>query len=234
MSEILYLRQAPNLPNTGSAHEVNVENNEKELRFDTCIVKPARSIMSLKNAAIYWNYKNVITGKNDHVMDGATKISFEEGYWTFDMIEEKLGKQSIKLEANEHNNTCKIYSETQNLNLKKFGELLGFPENEIVNSGTRKTSPSVVDVNKGLRYVNINCNIVNTAGNIDTDGHWSYALTSLPIPSNQLLNSTVTKFKGLNGSLKITNGQFNRILFNVDTNIEDKVDMSLLLELYIN
>ena len=31
-----------------------------------------------------------------------------------------------------------------------------------------------------------------------------------------------------------TNGQFNRILFNVDTNIEDKVDMSLFLELYIN
>ena len=30
------------------------------------------------------------------------------------------------------------------------------------------------------------------------------------------------------------NGQFNKILFDVDTNINDKVDMSLLLELYIN
>ena len=66
------------------------------------------------------------------------------------------------MEANEHNNTCKIYSGSQNLNLKKFGKLLGFPENEIVNSGTWKISPSVVDINKGLRYVNINCNIVNT------------------------------------------------------------------------
>ena len=190
--------------------------------------------MTLKNAAVYWNYKNVITGKNDHVMRGTTKITFEEGYWTFDMIKGKLGKQSIKLEANEHNNTCKIYSETQNLNLKKFGELLGFPENEIVNSGTWKTSPSVVDVNKGLRYVSINCNIVNTAGNIDTDGHWSYALASLPIPSDQLLNSTVTQFKGIDSSVRITNGQFNRILFDVNTNISDKVDMSLLLESYIN
>ena len=101
---------------------VFIENNEKELRFDTCIIiKPAGSIMTLKNAAVYWNYKNVITGKNDYVMRGTTKIPFEEGYWTFDMIEEKLGKQSIKLEANEHNNTCKIYSGTQNLNLKMFG-----------------------------------------------------------------------------------------------------------------
>ena len=213
---------------------VFIENNKRELRFDTCIIKPAVSIMTLKNAAVYWNYKNVITGKNDHVMRGTTRIPFEEGYWTFDMIEEKLGKQSIKLEANEHDNTCKIYPETQNLNLKKFGELLGFPENEIVNSGTWKTSPGVVDVNKGLRYVNINCNIVNTSGNIDTDGHRSYALASLPIPSDQLLNSTVTKFKGINSSVRITNGQFNRVLFDVNTNISDKVDMSLLLELYIN
>ena len=213
---------------------VFIENNEKELRFDTCIVKPAGSVMTLKNAAVYWNYKNVIAGKNDHVMHGTAKVPFEEGYWTFDMAERKLGEQSIKLEANEHNNRCKIYSESQNLNLIKFGKLLGFPENEIVNSGTWKTSPGVVDVNKGLRYVNINCNIVNTVGNIDTDGHWSCALATLPIPSDQFLNSTVTHFKGIDSSVKITNGQFNRVIFNVDTNIEDKVDMSLLLELYIN
>ena len=196
---------------------VFIENNEKELRFDTCIVKPAGSVMTLKNAAVYWNYKNVIAGKNDHVMHGTTKIPFEEGYWTFDMIERKLGEQSVKLEANKHNNTCKIYSGSQNLNLKNFGKLLGFPENEIVNRGTWKTSPSVVDVNKGLRYVNIDCNIVDTEGNIDTDGHRSYALAMLPIPSDQLLNSTVTLFKRIDSSVKITNGQFNRILFNVDT-----------------
>ena len=105
---------------------VFIENNKKELRFDTCIIKPAGSIMTLKNAAIYWNYKNVITGKNDYVMRGTTKITFEEGYSTFDMIVEKLGKQSIRLEANEHNNTCKIYSETQNLNHKKFGKIIRF------------------------------------------------------------------------------------------------------------
>ena len=109
-------------------------------------------------------------------------------------------------------------------------------ENGIINSGTWKTSPNVVDVNKGLRYVNIKCNIciANTSRNIDTDGHRSYALASLPIPLDQLLNSTVTKFKGINSSVTIINGQFNRLLFDVDTNINNKVDMSLLLELYIN
>ena len=213
---------------------VFVENNRMELLLDTCIIKPQGAVMTLKNAAIYWDYKNVITGENDYIMHGTTKITFEEGYWTFDMIWERLKKQAIKLEDNEFNETCKIYSETQNLNLKNFGQLLGFPENEIISSRTWKTSPNVVDVNKGLRYVNINCNVTDTFGNIDTNGHRSYTLASLPISSDQLLNSTVTKFKGINSSVAIINGQLNRLLFDVDTNINDKFDMSLLLELYIN
>ena len=182
---------------------VFIENNKKELHFDNCIVKPAGSVMTLKNASIYWNYKNVIAGKNDHVMRGTTKITFEEGYWTFDMIEEKLEEHSVKLVANRYNNTCKIYSESQNLNLKKFGKLLGFPENEDLNGGTWKTLPSVVEVNKGLRYVNINCNIVNTEGNIDTDGHWSCALAALSTPSDQLLNSRLPHLKGSIAALKL-------------------------------
>ena len=212
---------------------VFIENNKKELRLDTCVIRPEGAIMTLRNASVCWNYKNVITGDNDYIMRETTKIPFGEGYWTFGMIKKGLRDQSVKLEANKHDNTCKIYSETQDLNLKKFGKLLGFPENEIISSGTWKTSPGVVDVNKGLRYVNINCDITDTSGNINTDGHRSYVLASLPVQSDQLLNSTVTKFKGINSSVAIVNGYLNRLLFDVDTNIDNKVDMSLLLELYI-
>lgn len=141
-----------------------IENNKKDLRLDTCIINPQGAKMTLKNAAIYWNYKNVITDENDYVMRGTTKITFEEGYWTFDMIVERLGRQSVKLEGNEYDKTCRIYSETQDLDLKKFGELLGFPESENISSGTWRTSPGVVDVNRGLRYVNINRDIINTWG----------------------------------------------------------------------
>ena len=34
---------------------VFTENNVKELRFDTCIIKPTGSKMTLKNAAVYWD-----------------------------------------------------------------------------------------------------------------------------------------------------------------------------------
>ena len=211
-----------------------MEDNKKDLYLEVCINKSVKSIMTLKNATIYWKYKNVITGVNDYVMYGTTKITFEEGYWTFEMIKEKLEKdKKIKLVANKHNNTCKIYSDGRNLNLKNFATLLGFPENKIISNGTWKTSPNVVDVNKGLRYVNIDCSIVDTSENSNTDGERSQTLVSLPIPFDQSLNSTATFFKNIDSKVTVNNGCFNRLIFDVNTNIENKVDMDLLLEIYI-
>ena len=135
--------------------------------------------------------------------------------------------------ANKHNNTCNVCSDGANLNLKKFATLLGFPEDEMLSDGTWKTSPNVVDVNRGLRYVNINCSIVDTSENSNTDGGRSQTLVLLPIPSDQTLNSTATFFKNINSKATINNGCFNRLIFDVNTNIEEKVDMDLLLELYI-
>ena len=212
---------------------VFIEDNKKDLYLDVSINRLSRSMMTLKNATIYWKYKNVIAGVKNHVMYGATKITFEEGYWTFDMIKEKLRKENIKLVDNKHNNTCEIYSDGENLNLKKFAPLLGFPEDEILSDGTWETSPNVVDVNRGLRYININCSIVDTSENSNTDGGRSYTLASLPIPSDQTLNSTATLFKNIDSKVMINNGYFNKLIFDVNTNIDKKVDMDLLLELYI-
>ena len=40
----------------------------------------------------------------------ATGVAFEEGYWTFNMIADKLSKNNIVLERNMHDNTCEILS----------------------------------------------------------------------------------------------------------------------------
>ena len=211
---------------------VFIENNKKDLYLDVSVNKLDKSIMMLNNAAIYWKYKNVIANDNDYVMFGAKKISFEEGYWTFNTMKEKLEKENVKLEANKHNDTCKIQSNGANLNLKNFAPLLGFPVNKILSNGSWVTSPKVVDVNRGLRFVNINCSIVDTLSNFNTDGKRSQTIVSIPIPTDQSLNSTVTFFKNINGKVKI-NECFNRIIFDVNTNIKNEVKMDLLLELTI-
>ncbi len=75
--------------------------------------------MTLNNATLFWHYKNVRQNVNDTFTHGSDTITFDEGYWTFDMIQDKLGDNKIVLKFNAHDNTCKIYSEAQ-LNLKNF------------------------------------------------------------------------------------------------------------------
>ena len=62
---------------------------------------------------------------------------------------------------------CKIYSET-NQNLREIGKLLGFPEGKLINSRTWETSRGEVDVNKGLRYITINCDLIDSNQNFNS------------------------------------------------------------------
>ena len=83
------------------------------------------SSMTLNNATLFWHYKNVRQSVNDTITHRGSNIIFGEGYWTLDMIQDKLRDNKIVLKFNAHDNTCKIYSD-KNLNLKNFGFLLGY------------------------------------------------------------------------------------------------------------
>ncbi len=77
------------------------------------------SSMTLNNATLFWHYKNVQQNINDTITHRGSNIIFSEGYWMFDMIQDRLRDNKIVLKFNAHNNTCKLYSD-KNLNLKKF------------------------------------------------------------------------------------------------------------------
>ena len=104
---------------------VFIQDNNQDLYLDKCVVKPKISTMILKNATIYWKYRNVITGENDEVTFGtgssAKKITFGEGYWPFEMIKERLEADNVVLEAVRHCNKCRIQPSGGSLNLGKFG-----------------------------------------------------------------------------------------------------------------
>ena len=91
----------------------------------------------------------------------------------------------------------------------------------------------IVIVNQGLKYVNINCDVINTSENCDTSGMRSYSLATLPVTTEQSLNGSVTIFKGINSEVVIDSGCHNRLVFYIDTNIFKKVDVDALIELYI-
>ena len=101
----------------------------------------------------------------------------------------------INLTANIHNNTCDIENENDKpVNLKNLGELLGFPADTTIPQNTVARSPKAVDVNRGLRYLKVTCDLANPLKNVDTDGNTNTNISYLPIPPGTRLNSTVSSF----------------------------------------
>ena len=113
-----------------------INNGRHDVYLDGVITTTTESKITIRNVAIYWDFKNVLKATNDtiNVVSGST-ITFGEGYWTFNIIRNLLSEGNIKLERNIHDSTCKIHS-TKQLNLLHFGPLLGFPVNQVVQANT--------------------------------------------------------------------------------------------------
>ncbi len=155
---------------------------ENEYYLEDILTCKVTSSMTLNNVTLFWHYKNVCQNVNNTITHGSDNIIFNEGYWTFDMIQDKLRDNKIALKFNAHDNTCKIYSD-KILNLKNFGLLLGFPQSYTISPKVWKTSPNAVDINLSLRYVTLNCDSINSkilADKVDEVkcySHFPYFLT---------------------------------------------------------
>ena len=193
--------------------------------------------MYVKNIGVCWKFTNILKGANDSIntVTGVVNIdpiTFKEGYWTFDMISERLGESNIQLERNRYDNMCEIHS-TKQLNLLDFGPLLGFPVNKVIQPNTWVNSPSNVDVNFGLRYVTVECNCVDTNRNFNSNGRRSKVIATVPVTSEQSLNSSITFYDTIKSEVSVLNGDHNMFEFNVDTNIGNKVGLTVMFEVYI-
>ena len=187
--------------------------------------------MKVKNIAVYWKFRNVLENINDVIVSNNSKVTSKEGYWTFHMISEKLSESEIKLDRNRYN-TCKIYSKNNSVNLKNLAPLLGFPKDKVIQANTWVESPSTVDVNLGLRYVTVECGSVDADKNFDHRGRRSKVIATLPITSEQSLNSSVTFYDNISSEVSVLNGDHNMFEFDVNANIGNKVGLEVMFELY--
>ena len=194
--------------------------------------------MHVKNIRVYWEFKNVLKGANDSIntITGGVNIdpiTFGERYWSFNMISERLGESNVQLERNRHDNTCKIRSAKQ-LNLLNFGPLLGFPVNKVIQPNAWTNSSSHVDVNLGLQYVTVACNSVDADRNFDSNGRRSKVIATVPVTSEQSLNSSVTFGNdNIRSEVSVLNGDHNMFEFDVNTNIGNKVGLTIMFEVYV-
>ena len=197
--------------------------------LDKIVTTRYDSKMHVKNIGVYWKFKNVLKGANDSIntITGGVNIdpiTFGEGYWSFNMISERLGESNIQLEPNRHDNTCKIRS-TKQLNLLNFGPLLVFPVNKVIQPNAWTNSPSH---NLGLQYVTAACNCVDTDKNFYSNGRRSKVIATVPVTSEQTLNSSVTFYDNIRSEVLVLNGDHNMFDFDVNTDIGNKVCLTIM------
>ena len=202
-------------------------------------VRLNRSLATLNNATLYWRFKNVTRNVNDTITYGGETITFGEGYWTFDMIQDKLAERKILLKFNPYDNTCKVYVDKAS-NFKSFGKLLGFLESQAFLPKAWKTSLNEVDINHGLRFITLNCSAVDESKNFGRDGRRSRTKFTFPILPNQNLSSAISHFGNTGSVTPIRDGWFGDFTFTIGSNLSSKgetttdVGVDIYFEIKIN
>ena len=179
------------------------------------------SKITISKIVVYWRFENV--DKDTYVkltsQDGAvTNVLFGKGYWSFSDIKKRFEEEGIGLEANPHNNTCRIQSKDYEVNLKELGPLLGFQQNEVLTRGLTEDSGRV-NINRRLEYITISCSIVDSEKVVDRFGEPSEIVAVLPVDTSQRLNGTFTKFEDVTFSSPVNNGCFKQINFSIRDNL---------------
>ena len=143
-----------------------------------------------------------------------------------------MEEDKLELQMNTYDNTCTIENKnTEEVDLKKLGVLLGFPENHTVAGNATELSPKPVDVNHGLRYLTVTCDLIDQSKNIDLDGNESNILAFLPVTLGTRLNSNCYVYERDNAWRATKNTVVSEMEFEVTSNISEKVDVNILLDL---
>ena len=171
---------------------------------------------------------------NDKITCRGNTVKFEGGYWTFSMIKDRftyeLGTRLLK--ANKYDSTCSLEVDGE-INLLKFGKLLGFDEDTQIAVNDILTSPNRVEINRGLRHISVSCNLVSSDNNINCKGGRSTVISSLPITTTQSLKNTISHYTNIESRVPIDKGSYSQIVFSVEGNNGAKNIGSVLLEVYI-
>ena len=190
--------------------------------------------LTAKEVTVFWNFKNITSaiGNNTFGIKGSAAKTINDGYYDFQTLKTRLEEDKLELQINTYDNTCTIENKnTHEVDLKKLGLLLGFPENHKVAGKATEVSPKPVDVNHGLRYLTVTCDLIDSSKNIDLVGNESNILAFLPIIPGTRLNSNCYIYERDNAWRAAKNVVVSEMQFKVTSNISEKVDVNILLDL---
>ena len=205
----------------------------KTFRFKKPIVTYGTRLAA-KEVTVFWNFKNITSaiGNNTFGIKGSADKTINDAYYDFQALKTRLEEDKLELQINAYDNTCTVENKnTEEVDLKKLGLLLGFPENHKVTGKATEVSPKPVDVNHGLRYLIVTCDLIDQTKNIDLDGKESNILAFLPITPGTRLNSNCYVYGRDNAWRVAKDSIVTEMEFKVTSNISEKVDVNILLDL---
>ena len=211
---------------------VMVTSGKKELYLKTPLVITIPSEIILKSATVFWDYNNIDNDLEDFITVDGTRVEFEHGYWTFDDLETKLKKEGVTLVKERVTGKCAL-SVNDVTYFKTLGVLLGLNDYTNMDAGSNITSHGKVDINRGLKSLDVKCNIVDKSENIDSSGGYSDVIASLPIPTDRTLKGSLSYYNDINSKVKLNRGTYNFLKFDVLSNIS-RYAGDVLLEMYIS
>ena len=211
---------------------VFLQGETTTVTFDRHIATYA-SFLIAKEATVFWNFKNITSDlDNGKYTVGTTEKTLNPGYWDFQLLKEHLETNKVEIELNTYDNTCRIKNKnTESIDLKKFGKLLGFPENHVLSADASESSPNAVDINHGLRYLQVECDFIDQAKN-SWRGDDSTILAFIPVTPGTRLNSTSYVYEKKGAPRYTKNGIVSKMTFTVKSNVPGlKVDADILMDM---
>ena len=220
---------------------VFIDGGAKTLKFEKPIATYG-SLLAAKEVTVFWNFKNITNdaGNGKFIIENGAgddddedeEKTLGEGYWDFQQLKERLEGDKLKLSMNVHDNTCSIINNTASVvDLKKFGKLLGFPENHKLATGA-SASPNPVDVNHGVRWLTVTCDLIDSSKNTDVNGVQSTVLAYLPITPGTRLNSNCYVYeRDAYAWRPAKNDVVSEMTFTVNSNVSEKVDVNILMNI---
>ena len=191
------------------------------------------SFLIAKEATVFWKFKNITDALDNRKFEvGSTEKTLNPGYWDFQQLKEYLEGEKIEIELNVYDNTCRIQNKnTEKVNLKKLGKLLGFPEDYELIANATGTSPEAVDVNHGLKYLQVECDFIDEVKN-SWKGKDSTVLAFLPVTPGTRLNSTSYVYEKKGAPRYTKTGIVSKMVFTVKSNVPGlKVDADILMDI---
>ena len=192
--------------------------------------------IAAREVTVFWNFKNITgtIGNNTFVIKSNPEVTetINDGYYDFQALKERLKLNKLELQMNTYNNTCSIKNKnTVKVDLKKLGVLLGFHENHELAASTSEGSSDPVDVNHGLKYLTVTCDLIDQSKNIDLERGESEILAFLPITPGTRLNSGCYVYERENAWRPAKNAVVSEMVFRVNSNISEEVDVDILLDI---